>query len=128
MGSVNKDRRYRRGEIYYVCPGYYCGSEQQAGRPAIIVSNNVGNNYSNTVEVVYLTTQKKSALPTHVLIQSISRKSIALCESVHTVDKTRVVKFLGTLSPSEMRAVDRALCVGLDLKPEMAKGCWSAVM
>lgn len=46
----------KRGDIWYIESGYSVGSEQRAGRPAIVVSNNRNNQYSGTVEVVYLTT------------------------------------------------------------------------
>lgn len=64
----------RRGEIYYVENGKnynYVGQEQKISRPAIIVSNDKCNRFSNYVEVVYLTTQEKTDLPTHVDIYSI---------------------------------------------------------
>lgn len=38
----------KRGEIYYIQSyGNECGSEQRAGRPAIIVSNDKGNQSSS---------------------------------------------------------------------------------
>lgn len=40
------EKKYYRGQIYYVYPKDYTGSEQGGGRPAIIVSNDVGNEYS----------------------------------------------------------------------------------
>lgn len=57
---------YKRGEIFYIeRAGDSYGSEQQAGRPAIVVSNDKNNEYSSTLEVVYLTTQPKTEqLPT----------------------------------------------------------------
>lgn len=56
----------KRGEIYYISRGgYNTGSEQQADRPGVIVSNNKNNKNSQTLEVVYLTTQPKNELPTH---------------------------------------------------------------
>ena len=46
---------FYRGEIYYVLPeGCEIGSEQHSGRPGIIVSNDLNNKYSSTLEVVYL--------------------------------------------------------------------------
>ena len=68
----------KRGDIWYIESGYSVGSEQRAGRPAIVVS-------SGTVEVVYLTTQPKRDLPTHVTISSLSRESTALCEQITSV-------------------------------------------
>ena len=49
----------KRGDILYIDKHPVVGSEQQAGRPAIIVSNEKNNRHSSTVEVVYLTTQPK---------------------------------------------------------------------
>ena len=60
----------KRGDIWYVSKDNYTGCEQAAGRPAIIVSNEKNNACAETVEVVYLTTQPKKDLPTHVLIRS----------------------------------------------------------
>lgn len=62
----------KRGEIYYINrtdATLQSGSEQYTGRPAIIVSNDKNNEFSTTAEVVYLTTQPKRNLPTHVDIR-----------------------------------------------------------
>ena len=65
----------KRGDIWYIESGYNTvGSEQRPGRPAIVVSNDRNNEYSSTLEVVYLTTQPKHDLPTHVTIRD--RKSV----------------------------------------------------
>ena len=72
-----------RGEIYYVHETETTGSEQYGGRPAIIVSNNVGNEHSPVVEVVYLTTQEKRQLPTHVDIFSAAKVYGALRADKH---------------------------------------------
>lgn len=74
----------KRGDIFYVGGGQTTGSEQRAGRPAIVVSNDKNNEHSQTVEMVYLTTKPKRDMPTHVLITSLSRESIAICEQITT--------------------------------------------
>lgn len=106
----------KRGEIYYIQSyGNECGSEQRAGRPAIIVSNDRGNQSSSTVEVVYLTTQPKHDLPTHVVIRATGKESIALCEQVHTVAVERIGDYCGECSKNEMQHIDIALLVSLAL-------------
>lgn len=106
----------KRGEIYYIQSyGSECGSEQRAGRPAIIVSNDKGNQSSSTVEVVYLTTQPKHDLPTHVVIRATGKESIALCEQVTTVSLERVGDFCGECTKTEMQHIDIALMVSLAL-------------
>ena len=48
----------------------YCIMIKEGGRPAVIVSNDVCNEHSRVVEVVFLTTKEKPPLPTHVKINS----------------------------------------------------------
>lgn len=105
----------KRGDIYYIGKYPTIGSEQQAGRPAIIVSNEKNNQHSSTVEVVYLTTQPKVDLPTHVTIYSAPRESTALCEQVTSVSVDRIGDKMGRLTDREMTQVDIALLVSLDL-------------
>lgn len=106
---------YSRGDIYYVEKFSSYGSEQQPGRPAIIVSNDRNNNCSNTVEVVYLTTRDKPNLPTHVTVNGTGTPSTALCEQIHTVDMQRLMSFCGTCSKQEMQAIDASLAISLGL-------------
>lgn len=115
---------FYRGELYYVEPYQTTGSEQRAGRPAIIVSNDMNNNYSGTVEVVYLTTQPKADLPTHVTIRSTGRLSTALCEQITSVSKDRLGERIGELTGDEMQRIDIALAVSLaitDIEPPAEK-------
>ena len=112
----------KRGEIYYITSNYQeVGSEQRAGRPAVIVSNNNNNNNSETVEVVYLTTKPKNDLPTHVLTRSTAQTSTILCEQICTVSKLRLGNFIGTLTEKELQEVDIALAISLGLDFGMAK-------
>ena len=105
-----------RGDIIYVESTYQNeGSEQRAGRPAIIVSNNVANKNSPVVEVVYLTTQNKNDQPTHVEIRSGTKPSTALCEQIDSVAKTRLGDYMATCSEAEMRSIDVALAISLGL-------------
>jgi mRNA interferase MazF len=115
----------KRGEIYYIerYRSEETGSEQHAGRPAIIVSNDKNNEFSETVEVVYLTTQPKNDLPTHVEIRSTTRASVALCEQVTTVSLSRIGGYVGTCTDQEMRMIETAIAIslGLDLSDPMPK-------
>lgn len=110
----------RRGEIYYIMRGENCGSEQESGRPAIVVSNEHNNRYSETAEVVYLTTQPKKDMPTHVIIEATGQTSTALCEQIHTVSSERIGDWRATCSEDEMKAVDAALLVSLGIPIEKA--------
>lgn len=106
-----------RGSIWYVESGYSTGSEQRPGRPAIIVSNDVNNKHSSTVEMVYLTTAPKHDLPTHVTIRSTSRVSTAICEQITTVATERIGSYCGTVTDAEMSSIETAMLISLGLAP-----------
>lgn len=105
-----KKRNIKRGDIFYIKRSSepVVGSEQNGGRPAIIVSNDIGNYHAPVVEIVYLTTKNKKNQPTHANVMA-AKPSIAVCEQVHTVSKERLQKRIGILSEEEMNGVDRAL-------------------
>ena len=92
---------------------------QYGVRPAIVISNDAANENSPAVTVIPLTSnRKKGQLPTHVFISNhgLSRSSIALCEQIHTLDKSRMIKKLGQITnPFTIKAVEYGLAVQLGL-------------
>lgn len=111
----------KRGEIYYIEKAFTTGSEQQSGRPAIIVSNDMCNEHSDVLEVVYLTTRPKTDLPTHIDIRNSERPSIALCEQISSVSVNRFGSYIGVCSDYEMQMVDAALEISLGLNVGSSK-------
>ena len=110
----------RRGEIFYIARGGATnGSEQFADRPAVVVSNDENNKHSGVIEVVYMTTQPKTDLPTHVTIRSTGRISTVLCEQVSSVSTERVNNYIGQVSEQEMKNIDIALMISLQLDGNM---------
>lgn len=107
----------KRGEMFYISRGgaSYNRSEQHADRPAVVVSNNKNNENSNVVEVVYMTTQPKTDLPTHVTIRSTGRISTVLCEQVYSVSTERIGTYIGEATDKEMENIDIALMISLQL-------------
>lgn len=108
----------KRGEIYYIEPSktlQTTGSEQRPNRPGVVVSNNENNEHSSIVEIVYLTTQPKNSMPTHVIINSAIKTSIALCEQVNTVAVERLADYMGQCSEDEINKIDEALIKSLGI-------------
>lgn len=106
----------KRGDIYYIVNNYQEeGSEQRAGRPAVVVSNDKGNQHSNVIEVVYLTTQPKTDLPTHIDIKSANRPSIALCEQISSVSKDRLGNYIGTCTKYELEMLNAGMMISLGI-------------
>ena len=112
-------KNIRRGDIYYV-RGYLdaVGSEQKANgrsRPAIVISNNIGNKYSKIKQVVYITTKNKNEIPTHVVINSTKYTSIAIYEQIFSVSDERIEKYVGHCTEEEMEKIDKALMISIGL-------------
>ena len=107
----------KRGDIYYIRDTRQSvGSEQRADRPAVIVSNNTNNKHSGVYEVVYMTTQPKTDLPTHFIITSALKPSTVLCEQISSVYEERIGEWIGTLTPDEMKTLDQCLAVSIGIK------------
>lgn len=109
----------KRGDIRYIESGFpTTGSEQRAGRPAVIVSNDINNKNSATVEVVYLTTQPKRDLLTHTVVRGTGQRSTALCEQITTVSTERIGDYCGRVTDDEMSRIDDAIMISLGLSPD----------
>ena len=112
--------KFQRGDIYFIRLDNSTGSEQSGTRPAVILQNDVGNTYSPTLIVATLTskTEKKATQPTHCLVEPEGLEpSIVQAEQIFTIDKSRALKYLGHLTPEEMRRVDDAVRISLALNP-----------
>ena len=105
-----------RGDIVFIRNHDATGHEEQRDRYAVVVSNKMCNCHSPALDVVYLTTHKFGKdLPTHVIITSSPRVSIAMCEAVYSVDVSRIVTVVGSCSDVEMKRIDQALLISLGL-------------
>ncbi len=101
----------KRGDVYQANLDPVIGSEQGGIRPVVIIQNDRGNRYSPTVIVVAVTTRrKKPQLPVHVLLtreeSGLKEDSIVLTEQVRTLEKTRLTRYLGTVTAQAMKRID----------------------
>lgn len=119
--TFQRDTEVYRGDIFYIATDGYVGSEQKARRPGIIVSNDTANKHSPNVEVVFLTSQEKKPLPTHVEV-ICKVPSTALCENIQTVAKERLGDFIRSCTTSEMKKIDNALLISLGMEAPKAIG------
>ena len=114
-----------RGDIVYIEKrNDTIGHEQYSGRPAVVVSNDKGNMSSGTVEVVYLTTQPKHDIPTHVQIRSTGRLSTALCEQIWTISTERIGNLIGSVTEEEMAALEEAILISLGVTQNGGGNFW----
>jgi len=118
----------KRGEVYLCDFGEPYGCEQGFMRYAIIIQNDDGNLYSPTTIVIACTTEQKKNLPVHFhctfssenmidydLTRVGSAKNVIMAEQIQTVDKTRLRKYLGTLTPEFMKIIEDKINISLHL-------------
>ena len=111
---------FHRGEVYYADLNPVIGHEQGGIRPVVIIQNDTGNYYSPTLIVAAVTrrTFKKPAQPTHVVLNDAEglEPSLFMLEVIRTIDKCRVISYVGKLTGEQMGQINAALLasVGLD--------------
>ena len=98
---------YKRGQIYRVDLEPTRGSEQQGtARPCVVLSITPFNKQFRTVGMVPLSSTARVYEPVSVPVPSAGDTSVALCYQLRTIDKTRIGKFIGELSPKDMAAIE----------------------
>ena len=112
----------KRGQIYYanfVHLAPEISSEQFGIRPVLVLQNDVGNLHSPTTIVAAISTRvnKKHRLPTHVNFKcdALPRESVVLLEQVQTIDKKRLIHYVGGVSNDVMWHIDQAMLVSFGI-------------
>ena len=112
--------KIKRGEIYWVNWNPSRGSEQKGIRPALIIQNDIGNEFSPTTIIAALTTAMEKQYPFTVNITSqesgLPKDSTINFSIIMTIDKTRLEDKCGELGQSRMFEVDQAIATSLGLK------------
>jgi mRNA interferase MazF len=113
----------RRGDIYWIDWSPSRGSEQRGRRPALVIQNDIGNEFSPTTIVAALTTADIKPYPFIVSFTSkesgLPKDGLVNLSAIMTVDKSRLIDRCGTLDKGKMREVDRALKNSLAIDTDM---------
>ena len=109
MGRAGRvARRVSRGEIWL-----YAFKPPNKRRAVVVLTRPEVIELLNTVIVAPITSTIRGA-PSEVVVGidgGLKRDSAVNLDHVQTVDRRRLVRFVGTLSPGKMRSVCRALLV-----------------
>lgn len=101
------DAPIRRGEVFLIDLNPTRGGEIQKTRPCVVVSPNELNKHLRTFIVAPLTTGSHS-YPFRVPCRFERKAGHVVLDQIRTVDRQRLVRRLGKLSPS---TVGRALAI-----------------
>ena len=118
----------RRYEIWFADLGDHYGTSVQSGnRPVLVISNDVGNQYSQTLTVIPLTTKlKRMDMPTHIILTEEDccmfrpqtlQDSVLLAEQITTIAKSALCSRLCRVTSKEKKQeIVQAVAAQLDMQ------------
>lgn len=105
----------KRGEIYWVKLDPSIGSETNKTRPALIISNNIGNEVADRVIVAPITSSIEKIYPFEVKIILEKNSGKIMIDQIRVIDKIRLGKLIVKVSETELKHIDKALKLVLDI-------------
>lgn len=111
--------KIKRGDIVLVKLDPVVGSEQGKTRPALVIQNDVGNEYSPTTIVAPLTSRIFSKkFPTNVELEygPLKKRATILMNQIRTVDKSRIIRNYGKIPGTKMKEINEAIMNSLGLE------------
>lgn len=111
----------RRGDIYLVNFDPTIGREIKKTRPAVIIQNDISNEYSPVVIVAAITSYQTNykIYPTEVIVSyresGLDHDSLVLLNQIRTIDKQRLLLKVGKVESEILHKIDRALEVSLGI-------------
>lgn len=109
----------RRGEIWLVNLNPTIGSEIRKTRPALIISNDINNEYAGTITVLPISDRGNKVYPFEVAVSSesaaLTKPSKIKCQQIRTIDKSRLAKFLGDIDKDLFPQIEEALKIHLGM-------------
>lgn len=117
--NANFQQEFTRGTVVFVKNESANGHVMSGNHPAVIIQNDVGNKFSPTVIVCYLSSQlKRLEMKTHVLLQHYDnlKVSVVQAEQIVTINKSDILSVATKLRPEDVTRVDTAIRVSLGLE------------
>jgi len=96
-----------RGEVFWARLDPTVGSEIQKTRPVVVLSINPLNRARKTVVVVPLST---SAPAIDFLNVELKGGSVARCEHIRSIDKSRLSDKIGSISVADIGKIEDGIC------------------
>ena len=110
----------KRGGIYLAALDPTVGREIAKTRPVVVVSNNINNTHAGTVSVLPITSKNTEKIyPFEIFLgkgsANLPKNSKAQADQIRTLDKSRLIRFLGELNKKEMSQINKAVSIHLGL-------------
>lgn len=104
----------RTGDIVYVDLPNSIGHQQGGRRYGVVVSNNIGNCNSPTIEILPSTTKRDDHQPTHAFfaageLSCLRYDTVFEAESKWTINKFQVINVVGHMNPKQMQRIAESM-------------------
>jgi mRNA interferase MazF len=99
----------KRGEIYWVNLDPTVGGETKKRRPALVVSNDIGNELSSVIMVAPITSKIRQVYPFEVKISLTGKPGKIMLNQCRAVDKSRLNGKIDSTDRETMTSVEEAI-------------------
>ena len=109
--------KLNKGDIYVANLKSFYKNSITGQHPVILLSNFLCLEFSQSLQIVPITSADKQPMESHVLISKkfgLDSDSTALCEQLTTIDRACLINKVGQLSNEVMAQVDRAVSLQLN--------------
>lgn len=113
-------RSVKRGQVYSCELGVGVGSELQKKRPCVIMQNDIGNFHSSVTTIIPITHTNKAISCFAPITPKYSSGTLILdgyanVSGIRSIDKARIGDYICDLTPSELKDIDKAIALNLDI-------------
>jgi mRNA interferase MazF len=109
----------KKGEIWLISLEPVLGHEIGKTRPALVISNDINNQFANTVNILPITSKTEKIYPFEVFLlkeeTNLPKDSKVKSNQIRTVDRKRLVKLLGKVTNEKLIEIEQALLIHLDI-------------
>ena len=110
----------KRGSIWLANLDPTVGGEIRKTRPVVVVSNDTNNVNNNVVTVLPVTSNTTHIYSFEVFmpkgVADLPKDSKAKADQIRTLDKTRLIRLIGTLPASYLDSIEDAMRLHLALR------------
>lgn len=109
-----------RGNIHLASLDPAMGKEISKTRPVVIISNDKNNEFSGTVTILPITSKNLQKIyPFEVFLPegagNLPKDSKAKADQIRTLDKQRILTFIGKLDKDIIGQIEKAIRIHLEL-------------
>lgn len=109
----------KRGELWFISLEPVVRHKIGKTRPALIISNDKNNLYSEIITVLPITSTIEKIYPFEILLSNkethLPKDSKVKCNQIRTVDKKRLINLVCTLLPEKLEMIEKAILIHLDI-------------